>query len=268
MERANQHKSSKTSDLDFPIAVLSGGGVLPWIMINAVTERFGPVTIIEEEKEPTLHLVRRRIRLLGIFSTLGQVAFAPILKLLHKRSVERKRNIITLADLDPIPSNNCKLIRVESVNSDECRDELRKTAPKVVLVFGTRMIRKKTLSCIDAPFINYHAGINPAYRGMNGGYWALALGDHTNAGVTVHLIDEGVDTGGILFTAPFKPDALDNFVTYPILQAAAGKPLIIKAVEAALHGTLRIIESSLPSAQWFHPTLWQYLRFGLFRGVW
>jgi methionyl-tRNA formyltransferase len=130
------------------------------------------------------------------------------------------------------------------------------------------MIREDTLSCIDAPFMNYHAGINPAYRGMNGGYWALARADQMNAGVTVHLVDKGVDTGSILYTAPFKAEPGDNFVTYPFLQAAAGRPLVIKAIEDALSGKLRTRTSDLPSKQWFHPTLWLYLWYGLSRGVW
>lgn len=251
-----------------PVVVLSGGGPLPWIMANTVIERFGPITIIEEHKEPTFVLVRRRIRLLGAISTFGQVAFSPVLKFLHRKSVERKREIMSTAGLDPVPSKNCDLIKVQSVNTDACRKALRQVAPKIILVFGTRMIRKKTLSCVGAPFINYHAGINPTYRGMNGGYWALARGDQENAGVTVHLVDEGVDTGGILYTAPFKAEKGDNFVTYPLLQAAAGKPLVLKAAEDALNGRLRTIKSNPPSAQWFHPTLWQYLMTGIRRGVW
>ena len=248
--------------------MLSGGGPLPWIMTNAVIERFGPVTVIEEDKEPTAVLIRRRMKLLGPVSTLGQVAFGLFLKLLQKLSAGRKRKIISAAGLNPAPCENSTLIKVRSVNTQACRNALRQADPEVVVVFGTRMIREDTLSCIDAPFMNYHAGINPAYRGMNGGYWALAQADHMNAGVTVHLVDKGVDTGGILYTAPFKAEPEDNFVTYPFLQAAAGRPLVIKAVEDALNGKLRTIKSDLPSKQWFHPTLWLYFWNGLTRGVW
>jgi len=250
------------------IAVLCGGGPLPWIMVNAVIERFGPVTVIEEDKEPAAVLVRRRMKMLGFVSTMGQVAFGLFLKLLQKTSAGRKHQIMSAAGLNPVPCENSTLKKVPSVNSEACRTALRQAAPEVVLVCGTRMIGEKTLSCLDAPFMNYHAGINPAYRGMNGGYWALAHADHINAGVTVHMVDKGVDTGGILYTAPFKAEPGDNFVTYPFLQAAAGKPLVIKAVEDALSGRLKTFNSDLPSRQWFHPTLWQYFWYGLSRGVW
>lgn len=145
---------------------------------------------------------------------------------------------------------------------------LKRINPACVVVTGTRILRQETLKCIDAPFINFHVGINPKYRGQNGGYWALAEDDRANAGVTVHLVDEGVDTGSILYTATFEPTPKDNFVTYHYLQAAAGVPLLSKAVQDALEGRLSPQSSSLPSKQWFHPTLCQYLHNGLTRGVW
>ncbi len=103
---------------------------------------------------------------------------------------------------------------------------------------------------------------------MKVGYWALAEGDHAHAVVTIHLIDEGVDTGAILYTAAFEATDRDNIVTYYYLQAAAAVPLLMEAVEDALNGRLSSKTSTLPSRQWFHPTLWQYFRTGLSKGVW
>jgi len=250
------------------IAVLSGGGPLPWIMINALIDRYGPVHVIEENKEPTSTLIKRRMKLVGPLSTIGQVTFGIVLKLLHKRSADRKQEIIANAALEPSASDNCRLTHVESVNSKPCRAALRAASPDVVLVVGTRMIRKATLKSVAAPFINYHAGINPKYRGMNGGYWALATGDVDNAGVAIHLVDEGVDTGGIISMTKFEAGPNDNFVTYPVLQAAVGKPLVVDAIEDALRSNLKTMEVDLPSEQWFHPTIWRYVWCGLTKGVW
>ena len=58
---------------------------------------------------------------------------------------------------------------------------------------------------MPCPVLNYHAGITPKYRGMNGGYWALATGDAGNFGATVHLVDAGVDTGGVLHQVRGRP---------------------------------------------------------------
>jgi len=250
------------------IAVLCGPGPLPAIMVNAIVARFGTVTVIREEKESTAILLKRRRKMLGFASAAGQVAFGVFLKLLHRRSQRRIREIVDDADLDLIFSSRCQVIDIGSVNDDACRAALRTAAPKVVFVIGTRMIRKATLACIDAPFINYHAGINPLYRGMNGGYWALANNDKANAGVCVHLVDEGVDTGAVLYADRFEATDRDNFVTYPYLQAATARSLVVKALEDALQDRIRLIDMSLPSKQWFHPTLWGYLWCGVAKGVW
>ena len=85
---------------------------------------------------------------------------------------------------------------------------------------------QKVLSCIDAPFINTHLGITLKYRGVHGGYWALANGDPDNYGVTVHLIDVGIDTGGVLYQKFIKVLKNDNFNTYPIHQIAHAIPLM------------------------------------------
>lgn len=251
-----------------PIVVLCAGGPLAWIMINALRQKFRSVVVLEESPESKRLLIRRRARLIGWPSVLGQVAFGLILKALHKKSAARKAEIVEAKWLNPTPSDTVPWHSIGSVNSDACRSALQRLRPAVVVVLGTRLIRRETLRCVNVPFINYHPGLNPKYRGMNGGYWALAEDDRAHAGVTIHLMDEGVDTGAILYTATIEPTQKDNFVTYYYLQAAAAVPLLIDAVEDALKGGLVPKTSMLPSRQWFHPTLWQYFRIGLLKGVW
>ena len=72
---------------------------------------------------------------------------------------------------------------------------------------------------MPCPVLNYHAGITPKYRGMNGGYWALATGDAGNFGATVHLVDAGVDTGGVLHQVRGRPGTGRQ---HRALRAAAG----------------------------------------------
>jgi len=157
---------------------------------------------------------------------------------------------------------------VPSVNSPECIGHLQRLQPQAILVVGTRIIDREVLRAIDAPFINYHAGITPKYRGVHGGYWAKAEGDQHNFGVTVHLVDEGIDTGGVLYQGRLAPTAQDNYSTYPYLQLAAALPLLERAARDAEAGTLRTQKVDLPSRLWSHPTLWHYIKTGWRSGVW
>ena len=107
----------------------------------------------------------------------------------------------------------------------------------MVLVVGTRIISRKVLSAVQAPFINYHDGITPKYRGIHGGYWASAQNDFANFGATVHLVDPGIDTGAVLYQVRPRPLGEDNYATFSYLQLAAALPLLERAAEDAIGGT-------------------------------
>ena len=113
--------------------------------------------------------------------------------------------------------------------------------------------RATEIAEVNIPFVNYHAGITPKYRGVHGGYWAKAEDDLRNFGVTAHLIDAGIDTGAVLYQARIAPTARDNFSTYPYLQMAAALPLLEQAARDAMAGTLKPQPVDLPSRAWSHP---------------
>lgn len=250
------------------IVLLTAGGHFSWIIANDIVERFGPITVVQEAPEPRSLFLSRRRRMLGMVPVLGQLGFDFVQRFVWKLSSQRRNEIIASERLDTRRPDKCRFIEVASVNAPQCRDVLRQLQPKVVLVVGTRIIRQETLDSTPAPFINYHAGINPKYRGVYGGYWALATGDRTNFGVTMHLIDRGVDTGGVLYTAAANPTRRDNVSTYSFLLAAAARPWVAAAIDDALQGRLTIRNHDLPSYQWFHPTIWRYTWNGLAHGVW
>jgi Formyl transferase len=250
------------------IAVLIAGGPLASMLVNSLAGRFGEISVLQEEPESKMLIVRRRARLIGWTQALGQAAFGLVSKLIARRSAQRLVSIWDRHGLDPRPIGESRRRLVGSVNSEACRQALQDLDPEVVVVYGTRILKRDTLYAVAAPFINYHAGINPKYRGQNGAYWARSNGDPAHAGVTVHLVDEGVDTGDVLYQArtDFAPD--DNIVTYQHQQMAVALPLVIRAVEDALAGALRPQRVELPSRQWFHPTLWGYVFTGMTQRVW
>ena len=250
------------------IVVLTVPSPHAWIVINAIVAKFGPVTIVAEDPQSRRELIRQRIRRQGPITVAGQIGFVLLRKLLDRFNGKRVNEIVAEYGLDPRPNPACPIIEVESVNDELCRDHLRRLNPKVVYVQGTRIIRRETLCCIPAPLINYHAGLTPKYRGQAGGYWALAMSDTEHAGVTVHLVDQGVDTGGILYQAPFTATRRDDFATYFYLQAAVARDPVRRALEDGLIGKLEPQASALPSQQFYHPTLWFYLRTALTKGVW
>jgi len=223
--------------------------------------------IITEEPLRGLALARRRFKRLGFFRVCGQIAFSllvvPWLNLFSKKRVKEIQRSYSFEE-KPLPAKNVS--HFDNVNEEVCIAILAKLDPAIVLVNGTRIISKKVLDRCKAVFINIHAGITPQYRGVHGGYWALVNNDPEHCGVTIHLVDKGIDTGGILYQQKIQVTRMDNFTTYAYLQLGEGLPLIKKAVEDVFSNRLTPQQhAATPSKLWYHPTIWQYMYQRLFK---
>jgi phosphoribosylglycinamide formyltransferase 1 len=140
------------------------------IAARRLAERFPDLTIIVEQHVPRLNLIRSRIRRFGLFHTVGQVAFILYSRLVRRTAAGRIAEIIAASGLEARWPDGVERIEVTSVNAPDTIARLQKLHPKVVLVVGTRIISRKVLAAVDVPFINYHDGITPKYRGIHGGY--------------------------------------------------------------------------------------------------
>jgi hypothetical protein len=148
---------------------------------HALHARWSDVPVVLEESPSRLRLLRRRVQKLGLSVVAGQLAFrAALFPALAAASSRRRRNIVRDHMLDDSPFGG-EVVRVPSVNDPETQAQLRRLDPAVVVVNGTRILGRETLTCVAAPFVNTHAGITPYYRGVHGGYWALADGSWTRA---------------------------------------------------------------------------------------
>lgn len=250
------------------IVVVTEGGPHVWAIVNAIIDRFGPVTVILETPESKARLLRRRASRQGWFNVAGQIGTMLLIRLGKRFLAGRADRIVAENGLEAIPRPGQAIVHVPSANSPEFLQAMEFAAPKVVLLAGCRMLSRQTLAAIPCPVLNYHAGITPKYRGMNGGYWALANGDEQNFGATVHLVDAGVDTGAVLHQVRGKPAPGDNLMLYPLRLAALSRDICVSATEDALAGRLRPVETGLPTRQWYHPPIWSYLWTGLRRSVW
>ena len=220
-----------------------------------------------KKKIPSKQTLQRRMKNLGIMKTAGQVAFILYNKILTRLSNKRVEELIHTHHLntDDPPSELVK--QVESANSDEVITLLQELNPDAVVVNGTRILSKRILECIDKPFINTHVGITPKYRGVHGGYWALAKNDAANCGVTVHVVDSGIDTGDVLYQDTIEINSKDGFNTYPFLQLAKALPLMRRALDDVVQNNLTTQPGVLPSQIFYHPTLLEYFKNRLFIGV-
>ncbi|MDQ2634063.1 MAG: formyl transferase, partial [Pseudomonadota bacterium] len=233
--------------MDRNIVVVSEGGPHVWALVNALADRFGQITVILETPESKRLLLQRRARKQGWVSVIGQLGTMVLTRLGKRLFSGRAGRIAAETGLETQPRSNQSIVAVPSANSAEFIAAIERLKPAVVLLAGCRLLSRSTLAAISCPVLNYHAGITPKYRGMNGGYWALATGDAANFGATVHLVDAGVDTGAVLHQVRGRPGNGDNIALYALRLAAISREICIRAVEDALEGRLTPTTPDMPS---------------------
>lgn len=249
--------------------MLCGKGESTTQVYNGLKDHFKISKVILEDRVDRKKFLQRRAKRMGYLKVFGQILFQLIIPkiqgVLSSGRINQIKSEYNLVDT-AIPDSQIKY--VSSVNSKDCIQYLKEEKPDVIIVNGTRIIGKKVLNAIDGVFINTHAGITPKYRGVHGGYWAMANKDKEHFGVTVHLVNAGIDTGGILSQSIIQPGKKDNFLTYTYLQVGEGINLMRQALEDCQNDEVNEIEPpTTESNLFYHPTLWYYLYHRIFHGV-
>lgn len=74
----------------------------------------------------------------------------------------------------------------------------RKINYDLIISFGYRhIISKEIIKNVNCPIINLHISYLPYNRGAHPNFWSFY--DKTPSGVTIHLVNEGIDTGPIIY---------------------------------------------------------------------
>ncbi len=93
-------------------------------------------------------------------------------------------------------------------NSDECRAALEAEAVDILLLATDAIIRRKILSVPRVATLNAHPAWLPRYRGLGSPVYQLL--DGYLPAVSVHQVDEGVDTGAIFVRRSFDFDPAEG----------------------------------------------------------
>ena len=110
----------------------------------------------------------------------------------------------------------------------------------LVISFGYRhIIKKEIIEKTKIPIINLHISYLPWNRGSHPNFWSFF--DSTPSGVSIHLVDSGIDTGPIITQKVLKFDSLKmNFrETYSILIEEIEK-LFLKNIDQIINKTFTL----------------------------
>ncbi|WP_352406585.1 methionyl-tRNA formyltransferase [Acetoanaerobium noterae] len=143
-------------------------------------------------------------------------------------------------------NNGINYLKHENINSDEFLFEIQKYECDLFVSMSFNQIFKNEI--INMPkmkTINCHAGKLPFYRGRNILNWAL-INDEKEFGITVHYMDEGIDTGDIILQRTYPINDNDSYDT--LLEVAYNEcaNVLYDAILLIMNGEVKpIIQSTI-----------------------
>ncbi len=128
------------------------------------------------------------------------------------------------------------VLRPARVNCAASVAALAALTPDLILSVAYDQILKPTILRL-APLgsLNVHAGKLPGYRGRNVVNWAILNGE-TEIGLTVHFMDEGIDTGDVVLQRTLPIGWTDDYSTVLASVVAAVPDIVAEAVAQILSG--------------------------------
>lgn len=140
----------------------------------------------------------------------------------------------TLDDLAAV--HGFRLTVVADHNDARAQKALRAAQPDLVAFTGGGLIRRAVLDVPTVGVLNCHLGLLPRFRGMDVVEWPVIEHDSPDQppelGLTVHLMDRGLDTGPILLHRPFDVRPHDTFHSIRVRV----EPLTVEAMMEAIRG--------------------------------
>lgn len=111
--------------------------------------------------------------------------------------------------LSTLPPEGCQVFGARDLNDQATLDAIRSLDPDIgiSILFGYLM-RPELLDLFPNGCVNLHPSFLPYNRGAYPNVWSII--DGTPAGVTLHYVDEGVDTGDIVAQSRVEVTSIDT----------------------------------------------------------
>ncbi|MDR1982634.1 MAG: hypothetical protein LBQ08_02435 [Holosporaceae bacterium] len=107
--------------------------------------------------------------------------------------------------------SNIDYIKTSNVNSKDFLENVQKYGCDIFVSMSfDQIFQREIINSAALKTINCHAGKLPFYRGRNILNWVL-INDEKEFGITVHYVDEGIDTGDIILQKTYPINDADDY---------------------------------------------------------
>ncbi len=180
-------------------------------------------------------------------------------------SLAQKQDLLD-SDPDSIYPESIPKCYVKSVNDEEAVKFMKDLKPDVLVVYGTSILKKDVIGIPSKGVLNIHPGITPEYRGLDPIFWAIKNKEFDKIGVTIHFIDEGIDTGKIVKQSTVNVESNDSYESLFVKVLKKGVDLMIESLTLMENNQISTFEKSEAVSKLYQrPGISNY--FGFRRGL-
>lgn len=130
------------------------------------------------------------------------------------------------------------------VNSEEFIEKAKSyDSDLFVSMSFNQIFRERIINLPKYNTINCHAGKLPFYRGRNVLNWAL-INDEKEFGITVHFVDEGIDTGDIILQRSYPITEDDDYGTLLEMAYVECANLLYDSIKQIQDGSFKRIKQN------------------------
>ncbi|MCP1169284.1 formyltransferase family protein [Limimaricola litoreus] len=157
----------------------------------------------------------------------------------HQYESEARKAFFNSAGPLPDWPEGCEIRSIArvDVNSDETVAWQAAFSARVIVLTGTPIVRAPLLRTASLGVLNMHGSLLPHYRGTRVELWQVLNDDLDKAGLTIHYVDPGVDTGDIIAQFPQAAAASDGPWTIRMRNQVTALDAMPRAVCDVLAGT-------------------------------
>jgi folate-dependent phosphoribosylglycinamide formyltransferase PurN len=158
----------------------------------------------------------RLIKKNGIITAIGQILGRIYYNLLNykKDSVIFQKLYDEAKIRNTLNNWNGDIFQTNNYSGKDTIKWLESIAPDIIVVHSPYWIGKKVRSMARKGIvIGGHPGITPFFRGSDSAFWAAYQGKFEEVGWSVFWLDEGIDTGDLIYQERLAIEQGDSFMT-------------------------------------------------------
>lgn len=206
----------------------------------------GELKVVSAENGSSISARKRLRRLIREYGVIRVVSRVLAGKLIGKREERRElEELERLFDGEHLRDwwAHCGIepITVPHLNHEKAGSVIAAMQPDIIVRVSGGILKRETFGLARRAALNIHHGVAPRIRGMWSIPWGIVEGRTDWIGATVHLIDDGIDTGCVLWRGSPQIAAGDT-ATRLFFRAH------LEAVEALVRVIQTYTHAEIPSA--------------------